>query len=689
MADGAGRGSRVAAWIIVFCLVTLFVLLTAVRGVNEIRLLIETATPAPKSTQKPVVMPTGLPAVSVDLRAMTLTAEELESVGLGASHVSIVEPIEASEVFSDRSSVTKAAQDKFVDGVATAFGSDDREARFGVDVRLIDYVNDRWARPIMETGEADAAGQYPAGSLVSRSVKGTVETAQVRFSKGRIRVQIAVHVSELARHRGKINTVEWARGLALLQYELVPAVGNLDEESVVDLSSEGILLGVTLSVAMMLIGLGSQAASALWDAGTRETLRPRRRRDRSGPNTVDLTRALARRRRRVALASILKSAAVMITVATVYFGTGALRIVPTLLVTALALLALTTVIELLSRLLRPNGFHQTGGIRVVLAVIVGNALSLLMLAVGALGIVVGAAGLLLMRGAEFVLPAVILFFIGVLVLNNGARPLSFLRRLTAPQVAETVKRDNRAPILLLRSFQDDDLIIRMHRTGRQSFVESLSTEGFGRFEEMLAWVFWRSGPVLAIGQPGTTLQALGAARAYYADDDWQDAVRAHVRVAQAVVFVVGRSPGLLWEIGCVREDGALARALFIFPPEADDEIESRVRVLASALSIDPWLILEGLGDGIRLVAVYLREDGVPLRVVADGRDDLAYEKAFEESLARTGVSSGATLWDPAKEYRVPKVDVSDLLMSFDPQAKRRPRVSILRRVVSSLLDIPR
>jgi hypothetical protein len=160
-----------------------------------------------------------------------------------------------------------------------------------------------------------------------------------------------------------------------------------------------------------------------------------------------------------------------------------------------------------------------------------------------------------------------------------------------------------------------------------------------------------------------------------------------MRTAQAVVFVVGRSPGLLWEIGRVREEGALARATFVFPPEADEEIASRVRVLASALSIDPRLILDGLGADMRLLAVFVRPDGVPTRVVADGRDDLAYEKTFEQALARAAGTAGVTLWDPAQEYRVPRTDVSDLLVSFDPAAVRRTRVPVLRRIVSRLLDI--
>ena len=85
------------------------------------------------------------------------------------------------------------------------------------------------------------------------------------------------------------------------------------------------------------------------------------------------------------------------------------------------------------------------------------------------------------------------------------------RRQSALRLREIRRLDARPPVILLRSFDDDDLPLekRYHFfwflfTAR----ETLTLESF------VVDHIWRLGPVIAIGKPGEQLSPLGAAREY-------------------------------------------------------------------------------------------------------------------------------------------------------------------------------
>ena len=134
-------------------------------------------------------------------------------------------------------------------------------------------------------------------------------------------------------------------------------------------------------------------------------------------------------------------------------------------------------------------------------------------------------------------------------------------------------RDKRAPVLYLRSFDDDDVPdlngyhykFGVARTLEMSLAEPMSG----------------IGPLLSIGRPGEELPLIGANRLYVADEDWQKAVEHLLDIARAVVVVVGLSPGVAWEIGAavaLRE-----KVIFIFPYIQPTGQTSRRRLLVGAL----------------------------------------------------------------------------------------------------------
>ena len=89
------------------------------------------------------------------------------------------------------------------------------------------------------------------------------------------------------------------------------------------------------------------------------------------------------------------------------------------------------------------------------------------------------------------------------------------RRQSAFGVQEVRRLDARSPVLLLRSFVDDNLPLeKRYRLFSFLFTarEALTLESF------VVDQMWRWGPVLAIGKPSEHLSPLGAAREYIPED---------------------------------------------------------------------------------------------------------------------------------------------------------------------------
>lgn len=131
------------------------------------------------------------------------------------------------------------------------------------------------------------------------------------------------------------------------------------------------------------------------------------------------------------------------------------------------------------------------------------------------------------------------------------------RRLRKIGAVELLQRTPRAPVLFLRSFSDDYL---PNPTRPMLFLL-----GRGRYEEALAKALSKIGPAISIGRPGESEPELGTARLYVVDDDWQTAVTYLMERAAVVMFVIGTSEGLWWEIEQAIRLVPRERLLFFFP----------------------------------------------------------------------------------------------------------------------------
>ena len=86
-----------------------------------------------------------------------------------------------------------------------------------------------------------------------------------------------------------------------------------------------------------------------------------------------------------------------------------------------------------------------------------------------------------------------------------------------------------------------------------------------RYESGLTSTLRQLGPVICIGKPGEIYPEIGAARIYVSDAHWKDAVEYFFKHAAAVIFTVGRTESLWWEINTALSVVSLDRLLFFFP----------------------------------------------------------------------------------------------------------------------------
>jgi hypothetical protein len=222
--------------------------------------------------------------------------------------------------------------------------------------------------------------------------------------------------------------------------------------------------------------------------------------------------------------------------------------------------------------------------------------------------------------------------------------------------------DGRLPVLLLRSFEDDKLRLRTRRGGRHSLVERLSLRRFDRFEETIAWMLWRYGPVAAAAEPGRAPPPLGAARDFYRDEDWRIVIRALIGSSRLILVTVGPGAGLSEEIEELLTMQAECRAVFLIPPVPDADAGARLERLSEKLEIELPPVPQRMGSHV-VLAVILDADRRPVFLTGHFRDDVSYEVTLSEAAKR--VYAGLTE-SPADRLPLPAPDAAPI-----PNRRRR------------------
>lgn len=135
------------------------------------------------------------------------------------------------------------------------------------------------------------------------------------------------------------------------------------------------------------------------------------------------------------------------------------------------------------------------------------------------------------------------------------RAMAGAHALALPSLKLETHRDGRQPVLLLRSFSDDRLIVRGTRVEQVSEI---------RLEEALSPVLRKLGPFVTIGEPGE-LAVAGAARAQYPEQVWRTTVEQLMDRASMIVLFAGLGENLQWEISTLLARGHMSKLVIVLP----------------------------------------------------------------------------------------------------------------------------
>lgn len=232
---------------------------------------------------------------------------------------------------------------------------------------------------------------------------------------------------------------------------------------------------------------------------------------------------------------------------------------------------------------------------------------------------------LLVFGASMALLAAVLTAIGVRV-NAAVAQVSaaaglwafyLAARYAKPRAPVLTRLDARPPVLILREFKDDALATPGSRLGRT-------------FEACLAGELDRIGPAISVGRPGDRLAPLGASRDYLTGPDWKRAVARLIDEAGVVVFLLGSSESVAWELRTVVSARGTERLLIVIPPLTDrPELASRWTRFADATRDLPGPVLpREMPNGPVRAVLFAGADVVVMLGVETARRTSWYARAW-------------------------------------------------------------
>jgi hypothetical protein len=169
----------------------------------------------------------------------------------------------------------------------------------------------------------------------------------------------------------------------------------------------------------------------------------------------------------------------------------------------------------------------------------------------------------------------------------AASVLRYLARRFARLSVENLSRvDKRAPVLFLRSFQDDQVKLLRPRRGLVRWLTTVG-EPSPTLDHVLLEELTPLGPVVAIGMPGLPAP-FGAARTFVDNDEWQNTVATIAKAARMIVIVVDDTPGVQWELGHIDSSGYSSKTVYLLPPRLAPPLQA-ARIIRRELIHSPNL----------------------------------------------------------------------------------------------------
>jgi hypothetical protein len=175
--------------------------------------------------------------------------------------------------------------------------------------------------------------------------------------------------------------------------------------------------------------------------------------------------------------------------------------------------------------------------------------------------------------------------VGIAFLLSGAwlrRRLLTLRQAESDRTAARIMTDLRthpdarvpAFYLYLRAFETTGrLRVPLYLRLRKISI-GLSQLVTNDVESYVSNAVRRVAPLVALGRPGETI---GAGRIVTEDGNWMTDIATLMRRATGILLVPSSRPGTLWEIETLKRDGLLSKVIFIMPPRAKGELDTKER----------------------------------------------------------------------------------------------------------------
>ncbi|WP_420114686.1 hypothetical protein [Pseudactinotalea sp.] len=181
------------------------------------------------------------------------------------------------------------------------------------------------------------------------------------------------------------------------------------------------------------------------------------------------------------------------------------------------------------------------------------------------------------------------------------------QRLRSASLDEALAQDSRPHYLYLRSFDEDTLGLPGQLRSR-GLIAVLSMRRKVRFEEVMVRQLSATGPVIAIAPPGAKMPPIGAARASFSNDEWQEHVTRYAETARAVVL--SATPGEIrqgygWELDLIAHRIHHQRVLVVLGPWQLSSLRRRWTQFCMAVSAVPFfapITMPWVPDGIHVLA---------------------------------------------------------------------------------------
>ena len=192
------------------------------------------------------------------------------------------------------------------------------------------------------------------------------------------------------------------------------------------------------------------------------------------------------------------------------------------------------------------------------------------------------------------------------------------RRITLA-LKDMTRSDTRAPILFLRPFEMDHLKLKKIPVWLLGKLIELG-QPRKTLDEVVLEEGSPLGPVVAIGDPRDEFPPYGAARGYFDDKTWHDAVAELTSNAQFIVVCLGDTDGLRWELDHIAGNHYIERCLFLVPPEYSGPQDNQ-RIVTAALNRlgrcpDPtgtWLsTADSPNDRKPILGFFYQKDGLAI-----------------------------------------------------------------------------